>query len=77
MKKLSIIVPVYYNEKSIDPLFNELKLVEKELLKKSVLVELIFVNDGSLDDSLPELLKIRKVRPETIVINLTRNFGAT
>ena len=77
MKKLSIIVPVYYNENSLAPLFKELQLVEKELLEKSVLVELIFVNDGSLDDSLSELLKIRNARPETIVINLTRNFGAT
>jgi len=77
MKKLTIIVPVYFNEKSLEPLFQEIQSVEEELLKKEVSLELIFVNDGSKDNSLNELLKIRKSRPATIVINLTRNFGAT
>lgn len=39
-------------------------------------VELIFVDDGSQDNSLEELLKIKQARPETKIIKLTRNFGA-
>jgi dolichol-phosphate mannosyltransferase len=39
-------------------------------------LELIFVDDGSGDNSLEELLKIKKQRMDTRVIKLTRNFGA-
>jgi glycosyltransferase involved in cell wall biosynthesis len=77
MKKLSIVVPVYYNEKSLPHLFEELLQVEQALLERQVCMELIFVNDGSLDGSLAELLKIKASRLEnTKVIKLTRNFGA-
>ena len=77
MKKLSIIVPVYYNEKSLSPLFDELSEVENKLLKRDVELELIFVDDGSGDGSLTELLKIKQKREATKIIKLTRNFGAT
>ena len=76
MKKLSVVVPVYYNEGSLPHLFLELSGVEQKLLDKGVELELIFVDDGSGDRSLDELLKIKAHRPATRVIKLTRNFGA-
>lgn len=76
MKKLSVIIPVYYNEKSLPFLFDELSEVEEKLLEKDVGLELIFVDDGSGDRSLDELLKIKKKREATKIIKLTRNFGA-
>ena len=75
MKKISIIVPIYYNEESLPDLFIELEKLEKSLLKKKILLELIFVDDGSGDHSLQVLLKFKKKRPKTIIIKLTRNFG--
>ena len=75
-QKLSIIVPVYFNEESLSLLHNELQKLESELDKKDMDLELIFVDDGSLDKSLEELAKIKKTRPETVIIKLTRNFGA-
>ena len=39
-------------------------------------LELIFIDDGSGDKSLDKLLEFKKTRPETIIIKLTRNFGA-
>ena len=76
LKIISIVVPVYYNEPSLPVLFEALLDVEKKLTKKNVIMELIFVDDGSGDHSLQELLKIKQRRPDTKVIKLTRNFGA-
>jgi dolichol-phosphate mannosyltransferase len=73
---LSIVTPVYFNSESLPTLFMKLQWLEGELQKKNVKLELIFVNDGSGDNSLEELLKIKKARPATKVISLTRNFGS-
>lgn len=76
MKTVSIIVPVYYNEGSLIDLFHELSVLEKRLLETDISMELIFVDDGSGDRSLNTLLEIKDRREETIVIKLSRNFGA-
>lgn len=76
MKTLSIVVPVYYNAQSLPDLFREVLRVEDELNKKSIQIELIFVDDGSGDNSWQALLEIKKKRKETKLIKLTRNFGA-
>lgn len=73
---ISVVIPVYFNEDSLPKLFEELDLVEKELCKKQICLELIFIDDGSGDKSLDILLKFKKTRPETIIVKLTRNFGA-
>jgi glycosyltransferase involved in cell wall biosynthesis len=75
-RKLSVVVPVYFNEPSLPPLFEALSGVEQSLLAKNVEMELVFVDDGSGDGSLAELLKIKALRPATRIIKLTRNFGA-
>ena len=75
MKKLSVVIPVYYNEESLPVLFAELLETEKKLQNKNVELELIFVDDGSGDNSLHELLKIKQQHRNTKVIKLTRNFG--
>ena len=76
LKTLSIVIPVYFNAESLDELFDQLILVEAELLRREILLELIFVDDGSLDDSFNHLINIKRKRPETKLIKLTRNFGA-
>lgn len=76
MNTLSIVIPVYFNEGSLPDLFNKLTFVENELLKKSFLLELIFVDDGSGDRSLDLIKEYKLVRPNTKVIKLSRNFGA-
>src|SRR5258708_31914626 len=76
MSKVSVVVPVYFNEHSLGPLFLELKKVEETLAESGHTLELIFVDDGSGDGSLSELLKIKKQRESTRVVKLSRNFGA-
>lgn len=75
-KKLSIVVPVYFNAGSLPRLFDELIKLELQLLDRSVQLELFFVDDGSKDESLARLLEFKTRRPATKVIKLTRNFGA-
>lgn len=75
-RTISVVVPVFWNEQSLAPLFEELSRTEQELRTKNYNLELIFVDDGSGDNSLGELLKIKNSRPATKIIKLTRNFGA-
>ena len=75
VKKVSVLVLVYYNEESLPLLFSELVEVENQLGEQDLELELIFVDDGSGDASLTELLKIKQQRESTKVIKLTRNFG--
>jgi dolichol-phosphate mannosyltransferase len=73
---ISVIVPVYFNADSLPTLHQELVAVENELRERDIDLQLIFVDDGSEDESLAELLAIKNERPATIVIELTRNFGS-
>jgi glycosyltransferase involved in cell wall biosynthesis len=76
MPKLSIVVPVYFNEASLPLLESSIALLERDLTCIGVELELIFVNDGSLDNSLNILREIQKRRPGTIVLNHLSNQGS-
>lgn len=76
MKKLSIVVPVYFNAESLPTLFEHLKNIERQLLATEMNLELIFVDDGSGDKSLEALKRIKEKRPDTKIVKLSRNFGA-
>jgi polyisoprenyl-phosphate glycosyltransferase len=73
---LSVVVPVYFNEPSLPALFEALLEVEAGLRERNLQLELIFVDDGSRDGSLAVLRDIKRRRPATKVVKLTRNFGA-
>lgn len=75
-KKISIVVPVYNNEGTLFSLFKEVQELEIILLKKNIILELIFVDDGSKDRSWEVIQKIRSQRPSTKIAKLSRNFGA-
>lgn len=74
MYKLSIVIPVYYNELNLKSLYE--KLEEVVLSKGLFEVELIFVDDGSGDGSLNELKQLREKDARVKIIKLSRNFGA-
>lgn len=69
-ESISLVIPVYNSEKSLPILVEEL---EKELNIYNY--EIIFVNDGSKDDSLSVLKGIVKSNPQITAINLAKNVG--
>ncbi len=71
MVDLSIVIPAYNEEKNIDPLYNEIK---KNIPRKTTF-EIIFVNDGSFDDTLLKIKKISIKDKNVKLINLNRNRG--
>lgn len=71
---LSIIIPVYYNEKSLPILYERLNKVSGEI--KDVDFEYVFVDDGSGDNSYNVLLGIAKNAMCVKVVKLSRNFGS-
>jgi dolichol-phosphate mannosyltransferase len=75
-RRLSLVVPVYCNEGSLRELAAELRRVEEELAARGLELEVVFVDDGSTDGSLPVLLDVKRQWPAIKVVKLTRNFGA-
>ena len=71
--KLSLIVPCYNEEANILPFYDE---VYKTFKDKKYKVELIFINDGSRDNTIKELKKlIDKHDFEIKRVDFSRNFG--
>ena len=69
---LSLVVPVFDEEESID-LF--LDTVIPLLEKASLRFELVFVNDGSQDDTFARLFDRGRRDRRIRIVNLSRNFG--
>jgi len=75
MKLISIVIPVYRNEGTLVLSYNQICLEFNIMPNKELDFEIIFVNDGSDDNSLKELIGIRAKDSRVKIINLTRNFG--
>jgi polyisoprenyl-phosphate glycosyltransferase len=74
MKLISFVLPIYNEEQTIPKLWQELINLNSKLTNYKC--EFIFVNDGSIDDSLSLLVKIHDANPEIVkVVNFSRNHG--
>ena len=73
MSKLSIIVPVYYNENNLLPLYEDLK---DKVLNKLKDYEIVMVDDGSGDSSWEKMKELQRIDPQIHLIKLSRNFGS-
>ncbi len=73
MTLLSIVVPCYNEEETVDLYY---EAVTKVLHTMDLDYEIIFVNDGSKDKTLEKALALYKKYPENIrVVDFSRNFG--
>jgi glycosyltransferase involved in cell wall biosynthesis len=71
---LSIVIPVYNEETNLPELNKEITFACQNL-KRSY--EIIFVDDGSEDDSLSVCKRLVKNNPRIRIIQLRKNFGQT
>jgi len=70
-KKISVIVPCFNEEESLKT-FNQ---TLNHFLPENYIYEIIYVNDGSHDNTLPILVSLAKDNPTIKYISLSRNFG--
>ena len=73
MSKLSIIIPVYFNEMNLEDLYNDLHV---KVLSKVNDYELIFVDDGSEDKSYEIIQNLKSKDKKIKSLKLSRNFGS-
>lgn len=72
--KVSLIIPVYYNEDNLRPLYDDLK--EKFIDKIDYDYEIVMVNDGSKDKSYDVMKELAEKDKNIKIISLSRNFGS-
>jgi dolichol-phosphate mannosyltransferase len=73
MNKITVIVPVFNNSKSIHTLFEQLESNINLLVSNEF--EILFVNDGSSDHSEELVIELSKIKSNVKWISLQRNFG--
>lgn len=74
MKKLSIVIPVYYNELNLKPLYADIK--EKIIDVIDFDYEIVMVDDGSEDGSWKVIQELASQDSRIKGIHLSRNFGS-
>jgi glycosyltransferase involved in cell wall biosynthesis len=67
-----MIIPVYNEEKNIEPLYRKLSVV---LETNGYDYEIIFIDDGSTDSTFRELSKLRAENARIVIIKFRKNFG--
>ncbi|MBP3459445.1 MAG: glycosyltransferase family 2 protein [Lachnospiraceae bacterium] len=72
MSKISIVVPVYYNSDTLMMLYEDMK---EKILGRLGDYELVFVDDGSGDNSWEIMNQIKEMDGNTKCVKLSRNFG--
>ncbi|MFQ5442623.1 MAG: glycosyltransferase, partial [Thermodesulfobacteriota bacterium] len=70
--KLSIVTTMYHSAPYLEEFYERVK---KEAARITKSFEIIFVNDGSPDESLDIALSLHKKDKRVSVVDLSRNFG--
>jgi putative glycosyltransferase len=70
--KISIVTTMYYSERFVDDFYAQ---VREAVDKITADYEIIFVNDGSPDNSLQRVIKLQSRDSKIVLVDLSRNFG--
>lgn len=73
MKKISLLIPAYNEQDVLSPLYERLDKLANS--SSGYNFEFLFINDGSLDETLEIIKKLSKKDERVSYINLSRNFG--
>lgn len=74
MEKLSIVVPCYNEESVIETFYKKLMEITSQISNKYD-YEIIFVDDGSKDQTFPKMKELREKDSKIKIISFSRNFG--
>ena len=72
--KLSIVIPVYYNEQNLVPLYEDIKTKIVDVIDYDY--EIVFVDDGSKDNSFAVIQQLQTKDENIKAYRLSRNFGS-
>jgi glycosyltransferase involved in cell wall biosynthesis len=72
--EISIVIPMYNEDQVVDELYTRLK---KVIVRMGRSYEIVFVEDGSKDQTFRKLLEIQEKDPLVKVVKLRANFGQT
>lgn len=72
MSMLSVVLPAYNEEKMLG---KAAKVISKILEDANINYELVFVNDGSKDNTWAEIEKAAAENPHVVGVHFSRNFG--
>lgn len=75
MALLSVIVPCYNEEENVYYFYEELMKNEQFFKEKQLDVEIIYIDDGSTDDTVAEVKKLREKDKRIKMVSFSRNFG--
>ena len=75
MKLLSVIVPCYNEEESIEDFYTELMKNSAFFAKEELEVEILYIDDGSKDETAKEVKKLHDMDERVHLISFSRNFG--
>jgi dolichol-phosphate mannosyltransferase len=73
LKKILIGIPCYNEEDNIFELYKQTKLITDKIVNYSF--SLLFVDNGSLDNTRENILKLTKIDKNVKAVFLSRNFG--
>ena len=73
MPKISIVVPCYNEEAALPLFYQEITRVAGEM--DDVDFEFVFIDDGSKDNTLPELRRLAAADSRVRFVSFSRNFG--
>ncbi len=75
MSVLSVIVPCYNEEENVALFYTEIMKIQDFFIEKDVELELVYVDDGSSDQTVSEVKKLRDKDDRVHLISFSRNFG--
>lgn len=72
--KVSIVIPVYFNEDNLFPLYEDIKKKVIDVIDYDY--EIVMVNDGSADNSYDVMKTLARKDSHIKIISLSKNFGS-
>jgi dolichol-phosphate mannosyltransferase len=72
--KISIVIPVYYNQDNLHPLYDDIKKKIIDVIDYDY--EIVMVNDGSKDNSYGVMQELAAKDSNIKIVSLSRNFGS-